>query len=112
MGFQIADQYSYLHFASGIIAYFWGVPFAWWVVIHVVFELVENSPQAIYIIDNYLKLWPGGKGRSDSFLNIVGDNIAAFAGWYSAYLLDSFGTQMGWYKRHITSVKLSSTKNE
>ena len=39
------DQYSYLHFASGIIAYFWGVKLKLWIILHV---LYENSRKPRY----------------------------------------------------------------
>lgn len=101
MGIYLLDQYSYLHFASGIIAYFWGLSFRWWVVLHIAFEIVENLPQTVHFIDTYLKVWPGGKRVPDSFSNIVGDNVAAFLGWYSAYKLDQLGSKLGWYELHI-----------
>ena len=101
MGNKFVDQYSYLHFASGIIAYYWGLTFTQWCIIHLSFEILENTPLCIHIIDNYVPFWPGGKLRADSIINIVGDNCAAFVGWYSAYLLDRIGSKMGWYLPHL-----------
>lgn len=43
MGTQIFDQYTLLHIACGIIAYFWGMPLLVWVGFHTLFEIIENS---------------------------------------------------------------------
>ena len=95
------DQFSYLHFASGIIAYFWGIPFIYWVVLHVLFEIFENTKLGIWIINNFIVFWPGGKYGKDGLNNIIGDNITAFLGWFSAYYLDKFGDKYNWYPRHL-----------
>ena len=42
MGLKLFDQYTYLHFASGIIAYYLGLPMLWWFIAHTVFEITEN----------------------------------------------------------------------
>ena len=101
MGNQMFDQFSYLHFASGIIAYFWGIPFIYWVVLHVIFEIFENTNIGIWIINNLIVFWPGGKSGKDSLNNIIGDNITAFLGWFSAYYLDKLGSKYNWYSKHI-----------
>ena len=61
MGKYLFDQYTYLHFATGIIAYFWGVDLVTWTVIHILFELVENTVVGMKIINDYMPFWPGGK---------------------------------------------------
>ena len=101
MGLLVFDQYTYLHFASGIMSYYWGLSLTTWMVIHLLFELIENSQPGINLINTYLFFWPGGKPKADSKMNIVGDNIGAFLGWYSAYLLDKLGAKQGWYSQHI-----------
>ena len=89
MGAKIFDQYSLLHFASGVIAYFWGVSFHVWMVLHVVFELIENTKIGMMFINYYFKLWPGGKDRADSFQNsFIGDNVSAAIGWIVSKKLD------------------------
>jgi len=100
MGKYFVDQYSYLHFASGIVAYFWGLSFGKWIFLHALFEIVENTPFGIYFINNYFTLWPGGKPVSDSFINSLGDNFFSFLGWLSAYYIDYFGTKYKWYIKH------------
>ncbi len=83
------DAYSLLHFAAGIIAYFWGVPFVWWILVHVVFEYVENTKLGMKFIERYLPLWPGGKHEKETFGNsMIGDNVSAAAGWIFASFVD------------------------
>ena len=81
MGDSIFDKYSLLHFGSGVIARLVGIPRYWWLFLHIVFELVENSPRGIEFISTTLSWWPGGKKRPDDWINILGDNLSAFAGW-------------------------------
>ena len=97
MGNQFLDQYSVLHWASGVIAYFWGVPAATWFIAHVGFEVAENTEAGMKFINNF-SWWPGGKPRADEFINIVGDNVSAMAGWWCAYQLDEMGKREKWYK--------------
>ena len=35
----------------------------------------------MHIINNYLKIWPGGKTTSDTFVNSVTDIIISLIGW-------------------------------
>ena len=97
MGNQILDQYSLLHFATGVVAYFWGVPALFWFLGHAAFELGENTEVGMKFINQTLTWWPGGKPRADSPINIVGDNIAAMCGWFTASYVDDFGKSRGWY---------------
>jgi len=102
MGQLFMDQYTYLHFASGIVAYFWGVGFWVWIIAHVFFEMAENTPLGIRVIDGWLKkAWPGGKLVADSSWNMFGDNVGAAVGWVSARGLDMLGSRLGWYPHHI-----------
>jgi hypothetical protein len=101
MGKNIVDQYAYLHLATGIITYFWGISLMNWIVLHTIFEIVENTTYGISIINKYFTFWPGGKPYPDSMLNRVGDTIFAILGWMSAYYLDKIGTKYGWYNAHI-----------
>ena len=43
MGTKLFDQYTYLHFASGIVSYFWNLSFIIWIIIHTIFEICENT---------------------------------------------------------------------
>ena len=101
MGLYFFDQYSYLHFASGIIAYFYNLSLKNWILIHTIFEILENSAFGIIFINNFFTLWPGGKPKPDSLNNILGDTSFTIIGWLSAYYLDKFGNKQGWYPQHI-----------
>jgi len=93
------DQYSYLHFASGIIFYFFGVKLRAFIILHILFEILENTMIGRNFITNYLTFWPGGKPKSDTFINSVFDIIFSIIGWVSAYYLDKLGKKYGWYRR-------------
>lgn len=98
MGKQFIDQFTYLHFASGIIAYFWNINLKDWFIIHTIFEILENTKIGINIINKFT-YWPGGKPYSDSLKNIIGDSLGAIIGWISAYYLDYYGGKYNWYKQ-------------
>jgi hypothetical protein len=103
MGINCFDQYSLLHFATGVIAYFWGIKFINWVLLHAAFEIIENTDTGMFLINRYAaNVWPGGKPYRDSFTNSMCDNIFAFVGWITAYLLDEYGNKYGLYPKHIT----------
>ncbi len=106
MGQYIFDQYSYLHFAVGIVAYFWNIGFRNLLILHIIFELVENNPAGINLIDKYIPLWPGGKKAPDSLINQISDIIFSLLGWLSAYYLDQLGNHYELYTPHIKDVKL------
>jgi hypothetical protein len=85
MGTALLDEYSLLHFAVGVIARHWNVTFILFLIAHILFELLENTKQGMYIINNYITAWPGGKSSPDTFLNSqVGDNLSAAVGWWLA----------------------------
>ena len=97
MGVNFLDQYSLLHYASGVVAYFWGVPPLTWFLTHLGFELAENTDVGMRFINQHLTFWPGGKPKADSLLNMVGDNLSAAAGFWCAYYVDGLGKQRNWY---------------
>ncbi len=101
MGKSIIDQYTYLHFATGIMSYFWGVSFVHLIILHTLFEIIENTAIGIKFINKYFTFWPGGKAYPDNIINRVGDTLGAIVGWGSAYYLDKLGEHYGWYTRHI-----------
>ena len=101
MGKYIFDQYFLLHFASGVIAYFWGLPFKYWFMIHLFFEYIENTQFGMNTISKTFKMWPGGKNKPDFIINRIGDQMGACFGWYAAYYLDNYGNKKGWYDKHI-----------
>jgi hypothetical protein len=84
MGVFFTDKYSLLHFASGIVAYYWNVSFVAWFILHLIFELAENTETGMHYIRK-VKLWPGGKVHPDSWLNRAGDQFYSVLGWLVAF---------------------------
>ena len=102
MGLGFADQYSILHFSVGSVAYFWNIPFWIAILIHIIFELGENTKTGMSLINKYFInpgyfSWPGGKNYADSITNIIGDNIFFAVGWLLSAYLDVAGLKHGWY---------------
>jgi len=90
MGLKFMDKYSYLHFAVGIITYYWGVKLNMGLIIHTIFELSENTETGVNFINNVITFWPGGKPSSDSYLNMFGDTVFFVLGWLSAEMVDNY----------------------
>ena len=99
MGHYFLDHYSYLHFASGIIAYFWNINFKYWLILHTLFETIENTQFGMNFINKYISFWPGGKPTADSFINIIGDTVSAMIGWLSAYLIVKLTSKHSIYQK-------------
>ena len=97
MGKLLFDQYTLLHFAVGVIAYFWNVGFWMFMIIHTLFEIVENTKFGMSVINNYIRIWPGGKPQANNILNRVGDTFGGGMGWICAWFLDSWGKSRGWH---------------
>lgn len=93
MGKYFFDQYTILHFAVGIIAYFWNVSLLNTVVLHTIFEIIENTEQGMNFINTYFKMWPGGKPQSDTLINSVGDTVGIIAGWILAQMVDKYSDE-------------------
>lgn len=92
------DQYSVLHFATGVTAYFWGVNPWVWGVGHLAWEGFENSGAGMQLVNRFWH-WPGRKGpmKQDTLANTIGDNISAQAGYWYAKWLDDYGKEHDWY---------------
>ncbi len=86
MGVFLTDKFSLLHFATGIVVYYWGMSFLTWFVLHMWFEWFENTNYGMKII-NKITLWPGGKEHADAPLNSVGDQLYSSIGWIVAYIV-------------------------
>jgi hypothetical protein len=98
MGKQILDQFSLLHVAVGVVAYFWGVPLLVGIGLHIVFEIVENTTWGISFINNWLfVVWPGGKPYADGIMNQISDIVTFAGGWLVAAWLDRLSVERGWY---------------
>lgn len=103
MGQYLFDQFTFLHFSMGAVFYFFGFKLITFVILHILFEITENSVFGISLINNYFKFWPGGKPSKDTLTNIIGDNIGAILGWLAAYYIDSVGSKLGYYDSHISN---------
>jgi len=88
MGIHYFDQYSLLHFSVGSILYFWGFTLKMTLILHIIFEIIENTNFGMNIINNYITYWPGGKYNSDSYINSISDISFTLFGWYISYNLD------------------------
>ena len=86
MGIYFTDKFSLLHFANGIVAYFWGITILVWFILNVLYEWVENSSLGIKII-NKIKIWPGGKHKADTLVNSIGDQLYCLVGWIVAWYI-------------------------
>lgn len=81
MGVYFTDNFSLLHFASGIIAYYWNLTFIEWLLLHIIYEIFQNSQIGLWFINHIVTVWPGGKLNYDSYINILGDLIYGILGW-------------------------------
>tara|TARA_B100000963_G_C22320841_1_gene534318 strand:- start:300 stop:608 length:309 start_codon:yes stop_codon:yes gene_type:complete len=101
MSGQFLDQFTLLHFAVGIVVYFWGMSLPVWMGIHTCYEIFEVTPFGVYFINTYFgKLWPGeGKSLEEPTINAIGDTIGAFLGWTLAYYVAKLGKKYNWYRR-------------
>jgi hypothetical protein len=84
MGKEFLDAYSLLHFAVGVVARHWNVSLLVWIILHTVFEIVENTQIGMHWINTHIKAWPGGKPYADSLVNNLGDTVFAILGWWAA----------------------------
>jgi hypothetical protein len=87
MGNTFLDQYSYLHFAVGILFRFFNISLPISILVHTLFEILENTNIGVHFIDTYLLFWPGGKQKADTLINSVGDTFFFIVGWLSAHLI-------------------------
>lgn len=87
MGRRIYDRFSLLHFAVGVVVYYWNISFNEWFIIHMLFEMIENTEMGVKFIDSKIKIWPGGKKSPDNLLNSISDQIFSMLGWLLPYYL-------------------------
>ena len=88
MGENTFDRYSFLHFSVGAVAYYWDINLKNLIILHTLFEFLENTVEGIKLINKF-KYWPGGKDKADSPLNILGDTISVILGWIVAYVINN-----------------------
>ncbi len=87
MGVHLIDNFSIVHAASGVFLYFWGFSLLNTTLIHILFEIMENT-KSIMRLTNETGWWPGGKPEADNLTNMVGDTIVCILGWIMAYIID------------------------
>ena len=88
MGENTFDRYSFLHFSVGAVAYYWDINLKNLIILHTLFEFLENTVEGIKLINKF-KYWPGGKDKADSPLNMLGDTISVILGWFAAYIINN-----------------------
>ena len=76
----LIDRYSFLHMLSGIVASFF-MEFKTWFILHMLFEIIENTNQGVYFIQTYLLWWPGRKDKADPILNSISDQVFSLIGF-------------------------------
>ncbi len=74
MGFKFTDKYSLLHLASGVVVYYWNVSFIAWFIIHLIFELVENTQTGMHYIR--MGFWSGLPPGQDHWFPLSGPRVA------------------------------------
>lgn len=90
MGIYFTDKFSLLHFAAGVIVYYWNISFLTWFIFHIIYEYAENTKTGMDII-NKITLWPGGKNYPDTLLNRTGDQFYGMMGWiFTHYFIKFF----------------------
>ena len=105
MGKLMFDQYSLVHFSTGVIAYFFNISLKTTIILHTIFELSENTEIGMRFINTYFAgIWPGGKPYADSFINNIGDSVSVIIGWLVAYYLDLLSIKYGWYDSHLVAL--------
>ena len=91
MGKFFFDQFSILHFASGVTAYFWKIiSFKWFVLLYILLEIMENSSVGINFVNTYIPFWPRAKQKPESYLNMFSDVLFAVMGWQLTEQLDKY----------------------
>lgn len=102
MGKKLFDQYSFLHFCVGGAMFYLNMSFLTAIIIHTIFEFVENTRDGIHFINRFFSSkgifrWPGGKNYSDLLINNIGDTISFIIGWYIASVFDYYGKKYEWH---------------
>ena len=68
----------------GVISRYWNVSLLWLILLHALFEALENTERGMWMINTYASFWPGGKTHADSIMNRVGDTVYSGLGWVVA----------------------------
>lgn len=114
MGTNTFDTFSILHFASGIIAYYWGISLHIWIILNIIYEIFDNII-ALELIGS-IKIWPGGKKYKDNLINSFSDVVFGVAGLVTVAMLDILieknYTDIGFTNKLIQVLKFGKKNNE
>ena len=89
MGKYIFDKDTLIHFSVGMIMYFLGISLHTWIIIHIIFEIFENSTYILYLLNKYLNINETSSDmyKKDHIINSIGDIIGAKLGWlFASYI--------------------------
>ena len=75
---QLFDQGSYFHFATGIIMYSWNLSLGAWLIIYVIWQILD------YIFQPKSLQFPQ---TGSNTIHLCWDTVATILGWYSARFL-------------------------
>ena len=68
---KIYDRNTYLHFAAGIIAYYWGFTLIECISIDVLLDIFQRTELGKKVTKFFLRIWPeSGYLNSETYLNI------------------------------------------
>ena len=83
MGDKIIDKWTLVHFIVGMIANILKLPISLFIILHIIFEIWENTKDRMCVINNTLyRVFPlGFKTEPDSIINRISDILAGTAGW-------------------------------
>ena len=82
MGEFFLDKYSILHFSVGCLWQYFNLSLNNLIIMHILFEIIENTENGMYFINNYITFWPGGKPKADTIKNSFGDILSSIIGFY------------------------------
>ena len=74
----LLDEWSFVHFAGGIVGAQTGLSLPLFLVLHTLFEIVENTDKG----SGPLSKIGWDRTDGDTMVNVLGDTLSAAAGWY------------------------------
>ena len=81
MGLYLFDLFSILHFSVGGLWSYIGFDLISLIILHILFEYIENTKYGMNFINKYITLWPVGKPHADSIINSTSDVLFSIFGW-------------------------------
>ena len=87
---EAINSFTLVHLIVGVVARLLNIPFLWWLIIHIIFEIWESSRFGISFFANAEGFFKEAMGitwetyQGDSAINSIFDTLAAMAGWWIA----------------------------